>query len=729
MSATISSKTLQQQIDLLTRHLRRAQEQNHRLPLILAGDYHWLAQQLNQLCRALDIVLDRFYSDSVFNDGEPWHDVLDASIFQSSTLTPWRNASQDLGKTARAVVVDLTHSIPANGVGITSGTVQGGGLFIMLCPLACQWPQASQFLQRCQRILNSHNLLCLNQDQHAGWREKTFESPKQHRLKAVPYSQPDSEYATQDQQLAVQAIKRVKTGHRRRPLVLTADRGRGKSAALGIAAAQLMGQESGLTIIATGPSLKTTETLFAHAEMVANSQQQRRGQLSINDSTLLFMAPDELAQQQPEASLVLVDEAAALPAPLLEKLLQRYARIVFASTIHGYEGTGRGFAIRFRKTLDRLTPKWQTCQMHQPVRWANHDPLESFVNELLLLDSTPAVINDSFDATHITLQKLQQQDLANNEQLLSQVFGLLVCAHYQTHPDDLQHMLDQPDLTLFALNHQDTVVAVMLLCREGGFDHDLAHAIWAGTRRPKGHLLPQTLAMHAGHRQAAELSMLRIMRVAVHPQLQNQGLGQRLIGESQSAIATDPQFNDAAILGSCFGATDELLGFWQKCGLNTVHIGSTRNSASGCYSATVVKALNPQGDTLCQQAQQRFSLQLPRLAALTLDAMECSILTTLLAQTTQPPLTDDLIERLQDYVIYKLPMERVLYELERLTVAVLPRWRELLTREQEILMICRFIQNRPWSQAIQQSGLSGKKAADAAFIEATSTLLDRCRRS
>ncbi|MFP3345534.1 tRNA(Met) cytidine acetyltransferase, partial [Halomonas sp. SIMBA_159] len=80
-----------------------------------------------------------------------------------------------------------------------------------------------------------------------------------------------------------------------------------------------------------------------------------------------------------------VDEAAAIPAPMLQKMLSSYSRVVFASTIHGYEGTGRGFAIKFTSVLDAMTPQWRACSMTSPIRWAAGDPLERWLFETLLL--------------------------------------------------------------------------------------------------------------------------------------------------------------------------------------------------------------------------------------------------------------------------------------------------------------------------------------------------------
>ncbi len=72
---------------------------------------------------------------------------------------------------------------------------------------------------------------------------------------------------------------------------------------------------------------------------------------------------------------------------MLNQLLRQYNRIAFASTVHGYEGTGRGFAIKFRQQLDAVSPQWRQLRISQPIRWAENDPLERWVFKVLLLDA------------------------------------------------------------------------------------------------------------------------------------------------------------------------------------------------------------------------------------------------------------------------------------------------------------------------------------------------------
>ena len=50
--------------------------------------------------------------------------------------------------------------------------------------------------------------------------------------------------------------------------------------------------------------------------------------------------------------------------------------MVFASTVSGYEGNGRGFEIKFLPELEKLYPQWKAANITTPYRWKKNDPLE-----------------------------------------------------------------------------------------------------------------------------------------------------------------------------------------------------------------------------------------------------------------------------------------------------------------------------------------------------------------
>lgn len=94
------------------------------------------------------------------------------------------------------------------------------------------------------------------------------------------------------------------------------------------------------------------------------------------------MAPDALLASTLEADWLVVDEAAAIPGPLLEKLAARFPRVLLTTTVQGYEGTGRGFLLKFCTRFSDL----QRYSLSTPVRWAAGCPLERVVARALLFD-------------------------------------------------------------------------------------------------------------------------------------------------------------------------------------------------------------------------------------------------------------------------------------------------------------------------------------------------------
>lgn len=687
--------------------------------MVISGEQEWCLRTVNALLSCL-------HEEHGLWLGEGAPDAVPA--IQAGKASSW------LGRERQFVVFNAWSGFDVDAFGAISGVVKGGGVMFLLAPVLDQWslledpehrritvyPEnenrvTGRYIQRLAKLLDkSEHCSLIQQNKEPVWQALPS-------LNIETETRDDSGYCqTPEQALAVEAIKKVVTGHRRRPLVLTADRGRGKSAALGIAAAQLL--IHGLSrIVVTGPSLASTEQVFHHAAGCLGSDSFSRGTFSRGkvqwqDKSVQFMAPDEIVGNPVDCDLMLVDEAAALPVPLLESLLRQQSRIVFSSTIHGYEGTGRGFAIRFRKKLDAITPQWRALHIKQAIRWADHDPLEQLIFSSLLLDARPAEDHQVEGATSEQCEwvRFDRDQLMHDEPMVTQVFGLLVLAHYRTRPFDLRHFLDGPNIEVYGLLYQGHLAGTVLAAREGAIDASLQEPVWLGQRRVRGHLIPQSLSNHAGIPEAIRQKGLRILRVAVHPAVHRNGLGADMLNRLAQS-ARDKGFD---YLGTSFGATSGLLSFWQNSGYLPVRTGLQREAASGCYSLMMLQALSKAGSELLAEARSRFYdnllLQLPE----SLKVMDTE-------------LVRQLFNGAGDYSSAELS-ERDWQDIasfshgQRLFESCLPAIRKLLLKglvcsdrcsnsysnshEQALqVLTMKVLQQQSWSSLAQYEGLAGKK--------------------
>jgi len=631
-------------------------------------------------------------------------------------VEPFARRQQLLGDEYGIAVIDAWSGFDPDQFGAVSGTVRGGGALLLLLPPLDEWaarPDPAQqriavwphtpetlpnnFIERTIGILSRHGSIeWLLQDE-------TGIAPLTLPLKQAATTPPA--FRTPDQRQAIEAIHHVVHGHRRRPLVLMADRGRGKSAALGIAAAQLI--ESGAHhIIVTAPHRNAVSSLFEHA---IGTEVPPAGHTP--NAPLQFIPPDELLRHHYACDLLLIDEAAAIPAPMLEQLLQRHSRIVFATTVHGYEGSGRGFALRFFKTLDAETPGWRLLEMNEPIRWAANDPLERLTYDLLLLDAAPVADDLIADATteNTHYETIESVDLKHNDALLFELFGLLVLAHYRTTPLDLRQLLDSPNLSIHVARFQNHLVATAITLREGGFDSALAAQIYSGERRPRGHLAPQSLAFHCGLHDAPQLTTERIMRIAVHPAIQKRDIGTVLLKQ----VATHARNNHVDYLSASFGASRELLRFWQSSMFLPVRIGLTRETSSGSHSALLMRPLSAAAMPLFTRARRRFLDYLPLMLSDPLRDLDPRLVGDLLngeLLSNTNVLDEDDWRDLLSFAFTQRSFETCLGAIHKLTRDALanPLLMNELTDNERQLLIARVLQHQPWSEVNDLCKTKGK---------------------
>ncbi|MFY0991770.1 tRNA(Met) cytidine acetyltransferase TmcA [Halomonas sp. C05BenzN] len=572
---------------------------------------------------------------------------------EASSWLPASKARMRLGGEQDLVVVDAVSAssgFDPEAFGALSGTLRAGGLLVLMTP--ADWgagPDADyrRLAEHPWRVeqLTAHYLVRLTRLLHADERVirwRAGEAPRRLRLPEAPAAGlatavGDADCLTLDQAEAVTRLTRLR---RRRPLVLTADRGRGKTAALGIACARLLASGEP-RILVTAPRPAAVAALFERLEALCPGGGRHGQDFVLDTGRVAFLAPDELTALVRRGEVggagqwLLVDEAAAIPATLLGEWLEAFPRIAFATTVHGYEGSGRGFALRFCQRLERRTPEWQPCHLSTPIRWAAGDPLEALVTRLLLLDAEPGEAREA----PLTMRRVRRAELAEDEPRLSTLFGLLVQAHYRTTPADLRRLLDGPGVGIVTLEAGESPQAVLVTTDEGGFDAGLAERVARGERRPRGHLMAQSLAAHAGCREALEGRLRRVLRIAVHPDRRRRGLGRRLLEAERERALHEP----VDLLGASFGAEPALVAFWQAQGLRTVRLGLTRETATGEHALMMVAPVSDRGERLAAELQARFQRQLPGLLAFELAGLEPEVAAALLAEGEGPvPSPGDL---------------------------------------------------------------------------------------
>lgn len=697
-----------------------ARAANQRRLLVLSGRREWCRSEGGRVLRAWAAASVVWVSDQGPADVD---------------TVPADRCHAFLGREFDLAVLDAWAGFDPDALGALSGAIRGGGLLLLLCPPMEQWPGyvdpehrriavapygpeavTGRFLGRIVReLLADPDVTLIREDEPL----PQTPAPVRAGSAAVPAER------GAEQALAVEAIEHVATGHRRRPLVLTSDRGRGKSAALGMAAGHLM--RRGISrILVTAPRAQAAEQVFLHAARLLPEAESGRYEVTLGGAELRFVAPDELVRYRPAADLLLVDEAAAIPSPLLETLLGAYSRIVFSTTVHGYEGTGRGFAVRFQQVLDRETPDWRAFRLQQPIRWAVDDPVERFVFRALLLDAAPAPSEQvaAAAADTCTLEKLDRDALAGEEGALRELFGLLVLAHYRTRPLDLRHLLDGPNVGVWAMRYRGRLVGTALVAREGGFGAGLAHAIWTGRRRPRGHLIAQSLAAHIGLEDGPMRLGDRIMRIAVHPAVQGRGLGSRLV----EAVTAGAQADGLDYVGTSFGATASLIGFWRRLNFSPVRVGLSREASSGTHSVMMLRGLTPAGHAIVDSAGGRFGRQFVHLLSDALRNLEPDMALRLLQMRSPvpPALAPEDWRDVAAVAYANRGYESALLPVWSLVCAVAtnPGFIGSADPTARTVLVARVLQRRQWHEVAALAGLRGRKQAVEALRRALRPLVE-----
>ncbi|WNC71507.1 GNAT family N-acetyltransferase [Thalassotalea psychrophila] len=553
---------------------------------IFVGENEWLEQQTNTM-------INESLPDALFFSFEPKF-----SKFSDITYVHNKTYRQYLGTEQKHIIFAVNDTFNVDAFAALSGTLIAGGQCVLL--LSKSQFKNSPFSQRLMTFCDKFEQIYRVEQSDKKLPLIQAYTPVVTESLDTNKSQLNFGCITKEQESAVDKIINVVNGHRDRPLVITADRGRGKSSAMAIAASEIL-KQGNKNIIITAPHPDAVNIFFKQLQVSLPEAIKTGRVIRYQNSEVQFLPLDLIIKQQPICHLLLVDEAAGIPLPILKSLSKNYHRQVFVSTIHGYEGAGRGFSGKFLKMLKESRPSGQHFHINEPIRWAINDPLEQFTFASLLLNSElPKAKYNAREA--IQYQVLSSKDLVKNEVLLNQVFSLLVTAHYQTKPSDLKMLLDDPSISVIIQQQNKQILAVALLLAEGEVTSKLANKVKQSLRRLKGHFIPQSLLVHCGIEDAFNYRFQRVVRIAVHPEVQDQGLGTKLL----NYCASDSKNRGFDFIGSSFGANQQLLSYWFRCQFNIARIGFSKDAASGEHSALVIKPLTEQAEPLSKQLKLQF---------------------------------------------------------------------------------------------------------------------------
>lgn len=381
----------------------------------------------------------------------------------------------------------------------------------------------------------------------------------------------------------------------RSTVTVTAARGRGKSAALGVAVAAAIAYGYS-NIFITSPSPENLKTLFEfvfkgfdalnyldHVDytiLQSTNPDFNKAIVRVNvhrqhRQTIQYIQPQD-AHVLGQAELVVIDEAAAIPLPLVRKLMGPYL-VFMASTINGYEGTGRSLSLKLIQQLrdqsrsgtkpsaeetdiaDRSTGRsskdgekgysggrsLREITLSEPIRYAPGDAVEKWLNKVLCLDATlPKTRVNTQGTPHPStceLVHVNRDTLFSfhpvSEKFLQQMMALYVASHYKNSPNDLQLMSDAPAHQLFVLippvkddaNQLPEPLCVIQVALEGRISRQSVLNSLSRGQRAGGDLIPWLVSQQFQDSEFAGLSGCRVVRIATNPEYLGMGYGSRAL--------------------------------------------------------------------------------------------------------------------------------------------------------------------------------------------------------
>ncbi|KAF5132573.1 hypothetical protein DV495_001157 [Geotrichum candidum] len=501
---------------------------------------------------------------------------------------PYKDSDKILGNTYGMLILQDFEAITPNILARTVETVAGGGVIVILLESLTELSQLAdlsmdihskfqteaypkvipRFNHRLvPSILSCSTCLVLNDQLQVVSGDISALEPTMMDRYVEPASETITKFAkTKDQETIIQDLLDVLSTGKKTVFAITAGRGRGKSATLGLTISAVLPQYANTFV--TSPSPDNLKTFFQFVVKgllfkglkegtdfeVTKASNPLKSVIKVtvfspHKQVIQFIQPHQ-ANLLGQADLLVIDEAAAIPLTIVKNLLGPYT-VLMASTIHGYEGTGRSLSLKLIKELKQKSQSnkknknktpfipVRELSLSQPIRYASGDPVEAWLNQLLCLDASVSTEENgekpSFKPEDCTVHLLNKDSLFSfapkSEEYLQKVMALFVESHYKNSPNDLQLLCDAPAHHLFVLlgPNSEEPLCVAQIALEGGISKATIRNNLSKSQRADGDLIPWLVAQQFQVEDFPTLLGARVVRIATNPNVMSQGYGVHML--------------------------------------------------------------------------------------------------------------------------------------------------------------------------------------------------------
>ena len=660
----------------------------------------------------------------------------------------YSSSEKYLGSTFDVVILDLVDNFEPNFIGRLVDLVRGGGIAILYTDdlkehklfrnsIMRNGKIRDIYEERFMRKLREHAgiFAIINSDYYANpFKGEVGEkpSPAVPRRPLMPLEL-HKLCMSKDQNHILESFYTLRQGNKR-VLVITSARGRGKSAVTGLGIAGLIhkygDRKRKMRIVVTSPSSTGISQLMLFLKKGLDALSiPYKTKDSIYGYPMSIEGPNfKVYYEIPEATLedegdiLVVDEAAAIGVGYIDSALKTWKKVVLVTTVHGYEGSGKAFLRYLRRILEarKFAVTWQ--EMTKPLRYVEGDPIEKWLYDTLLLDAEPE--KPPRDISHLVFETASQEEIFSDDKKLRQIYGILVTAHYRNNPNDLMIMADGIHHKIMTLSTpDDKYVGVVQIAEEGGLpDSMIDLALKGGTF--DGDLIPDRLIKHSRLREFGRMKGWRIVRIAIMQELQDMGLGSTML-----KMITEEAKGQVDWVGSAFMGDIRVLNFWIKNGFIPVHVSPKRNEKLGDYPVVVMKPISE----LAKEAVDIASYILKEKMLNTIHDIYFSMdpeVTRIILRGIKVHkdvhVNKILIDKALAFIQGVSPYESSADGIHMLTLKYFwdakRDWS--LSPEQEIILIAKVLQGRPWR--FTSSSLSANRTTvNELLYEAIAELLFR----